>query len=236
MRTIQKISPAIHFKIFTHSNKMTEEEKHYYNETFKTWKNVWSDVFSHEMNLNARLFSNDFTRQHHILSLFFGSKCVGTVFMREVDFSLVTTIDDSYFRFWPEDILHSISDENSQVVIVSNFTIDKEFRQSQHFEWKTLLMCLFVDYFKTLNQPLMISAARKLKSNEKLCYQLGAKCLLKDVAYKSEGSMATNEMTDIVCWKPNVELSLTNRELQFVREELISSFSQEKIHAKKIAA
>ena len=183
------------------------------------------------------LFSNDFTRQTRIVSLFHGRNCVGIGFMREIDLALIATREDSYFGYWPQDILdHIAHNERERVIIASNFTIHHEYRRNKQFEWKALFFSLYMDYYNTLSTPLMITAARKLRHNEKLCYDVGGVCMKKDVPYRNGAIELSHELTDLLYWRKGVEFSLLNRELQSLREKIWWNFLKEQKNEKSRAA
>lgn len=225
-----------HLRVFHLGRNFTQEEKFYFNVAYGTWQKVWSEVFNQEMSLNMKLYSNDFSRQTRIVSLFHGNNCVGIGFMREIDFSLDVTREDSYFGYWPGEVLNNIHEEIEKVIIASNFTIAHEYRRSKHFEWKALFFSLYMDYYNTLPTPLMITAARKLRSNEKLCYDVGGVCMMKDVPYRSGAVEMRNEMTDLLYWRQNTNFCLLNRQLQDLREKIWSNFLKENHHEKLRAA
>ena len=227
-----------HFKlkVFHLGTDFSEEEKILFNSAYDTWKKVWSEVFNQEMSLNMNLFSNDFTRQSRIVTLFHGKICVGIGFMRDIDFSLETTKEDSYFGYWPREVLNDIHNDIHKVIIASNFTISHEYRRSKNFEWKALFFSLYMDYYNTLSTPLMITAARKLRSNEKLCYDVGGVCIKRDVPYRNGSIQLNNELTDLLYWKKNVTFSLLNRQLQDLRNKIWSNFLKEQEYEKSQAA
>lgn len=231
------ISPTtLSLKIFKSSQEIAIQDLKYYHLAYEMWKTTWKDVYSEEMHLKAQLYSNDFTRQAHIVALFHGHHCVGLAFMRNVDFSFQMTKEDSYFRFWPTQTLSEIEKRESNIIIASYFTIASQFRKSTSIEWKTLFLSLYLDYFSTLQSPMMITAARKLKSNEKLCYDLGALSIQKNLSYTSEQSDNTNETVDLLYWKNDVTFSLKDYNLQTLRENIWKGYLKEISHEKRNAA
>ncbi len=223
-------------KIFKFGQELTIQDLKYYNVAYETWKNTWEDVYNEEMQLNTRLYSNDFTRQAYVVALFQGHQCVGLAFMREVNFRLHATKEDSYFRFWPKQTLDDIEKKESQIIIASFFTIAPNYRKSKTVEWKTLFLSLYLDYFNTLQSAIMVTAARKLKSNEKLCYDLGAISIQNNLHYMSEQSNTTAETVDLLYWKRNVTFSLKDSNLQTLRESIWTRYLQEASYEKRNVA
>lgn len=227
MKNILNFPKSYTLKVFTQLQTHSAEDQIYLEQAYQAWREVWCDVFNNEMGLNTALYSNDFSRQTYVMALFQNQQCIGVAFMREIDFRSQIAVDDSYFRFWPQEVLEELKNKHQKVMIASNFTITHAFRRSREFEWKTLFFALYKDFYNTLDAKFMITAARKLKANEKLCYDVGGVCLMKDVAYKSEGSATTQETTDILYWRPHIQFSLLNPELQKLREEIWENFQRE---------
>lgn len=216
-------------KVFNSVHHVSEEDRPYLESAYKTWKETWLDVYNNEMNQkNTTLYSNEFSRHSFILALFLNQTCIGVSFMREVNIKSELSLEDSYFRFWPKEVLQKLGEVYQNIIIASYFTISHEFRKNRDFEWKTLFLTLYKDFHNSLDKPLMITAARKLRSNEKLCYDLGGICFKKDIAYKSEDSQDSVELTDILYWKPNVHFTLFNPLLQEIREKVWRDFRREK--------
>lgn len=236
MNNIIQSPVPLTLKVFKFGQELSVQDVRFYNLAYETWKNTWRDVYNEEMQLNTQLYSNDFTRQAHVVALFQGYQCVGLAFMRDVNFDFQTTKEDSYFRFWPKQTLDEIGKTEPQIVVASFFTIAPDYRRSKTIEWKTLFLSLYLDYFSTLLSPIMITAARKLKSNEKLCYDLGAISIQNNLHYMSEQSHATVETVDLLYWKRNVTFSLKDSNLQTLRETIWTRYLQEASYEKRNVA
>ncbi|MFA5583119.1 MAG: hypothetical protein WDA09_02805 [Bacteriovoracaceae bacterium] len=235
---IIKIAPAhkLQLKVFGHHIFLSEEDKKYYQIAYESWKQVWQDVQQQEMGLKETSFySDEFTRQDHIIALFDRDNCVGIAFMREIDLDLNCIKEDSSFRFWPKTQLLSLNKKQNRIVIATSFTITPQYRRGE-IEWKTLFLSLYLDYFSQLQTSIMVTAARKVKSNEKLCYQLGAKPLMRNVPFTTKsGSYIENEIADLLYWEKNT-LSLLDKYLQYLRNQVWSSFLKEKHYDKILSA
>lgn len=230
-------APKLHLKVFNqHHLLLSEYHKEFYQKSYESWKQVWQDVESQEMGLpHSYFYSDDFTRQDHIISLFTGTTCIGLAFMREVNLNINCIREDSAFRFWPPEELDQLKQKYSKLIIATSFTITQEFRRT-NIEWKTLFLSLFLDYFGELHHQIMITAARKIKSNEKLCYQLGGMPLRRDVPFKTKsGQSIRNEIADLLYWKKN-NFSLADRELELMRKNIWASYSKEKRNDKILSA
>jgi hypothetical protein len=232
---IQSPVPLI-LKVFKFGEELSVHDLRYYNLAYETWKNTWGNVYTQEMHLNTKLYSNDFTRQDFVVALFQGYQCVGLAFMRNVHFDRLATKEDGYFRFWPRETLDEIEKEKENIIVASFFTISPQFRKGETIEWKTLFLSLYLDFFSTLRIPIMVTAARKVKSNEKLCYGLGAICIKKDVPYRNEQGQSIDGDADLLYWREEVTFSLKNNYLQSLREEIWTKFIKVNSYAKRNAA
>lgn len=205
MTNIQSLINPNHCQLYIFNGSHPEVDNTILEKTYFCWKNSWEHVFKYEMNQDHKIFSDDFTRQDEIVTLFYKNNCIGVAFKRKVDLSLITIREDSCFRFWPSDELDKLMKISSQITIASYFTISSEFRsKTLGVCWKTLFLSLYVENFIHSESDLMVTAARKMKSNEKLCYLLGAKPLVTSIPYKTHDSKTVgNESVDILFWDKN---------------------------------
>src|SRR5438067_2503694 len=96
----------------------------YYEKAYHCWKETWETAFKHEMNHEQKLFSDPFTRQDEILAVFYKGICMGVTFFRWVDFSIESTLHDSYFEHWPSAALDALRRDGDRIVIISQFTLN----------------------------------------------------------------------------------------------------------------
>lgn len=190
-----------------------------YLKAFDCWKEVWEKVYREEMKLSHAHFSDDFLRQDEIIALFTEGKCVGMAFMRFCDLSLRPFQQDSYFRYWPQDKIEEVLRMGSRVSLASYFTVHPDFRQMREpICWKELLLSLFIDAYCEHDVDIMITAARKLRSNEKLCQKLNAKVLAENVPFTIDGK-EVGELTDLVFW-PRAKIALKSEPMEALRKEI----------------
>lgn len=228
--------PALHLKVFTHHQDLKQEEEEYYQLAYESWKEVWQDVQKNEMNSPLlESYSDDFTRQDHIICLFENKNCIAVAFMREINPRLKCLTEDSSFRFWPKELMSFLAETQCKIILATSFTITKPYRRGV-IEWKTLFLGLYLDYFSTLDAALMVTAARKIKSNQKLCYQLGGEVLQQDVPFTSKaGERIENEIADLLCWKKK-KVCLSNKNLQKLREKIWGPFHSQRAELKLLTA
>jgi hypothetical protein len=196
-----------------------EEHLGAYLKTYECWKEVWEKVYRDEMKLTHTHFSDDFLRQDEIVALFTEGKCVGMAFMRFCDLRLLPFQQDSYFRYWPPQKIEEVLHMGNRVSLASYFTVHPDFRQVREpVCWKELLLSLFVDAYCEHEVDVMITAARKLRSNEKLCQKLNAKVLAENVPFTIDGK-EVGELTDLVYW-PREKISLKSEWMEELRKDI----------------
>jgi len=179
--------------------------------TYRCWRRFWGEVFEKEMKINKQLFSDEFSRQDIIVSLICGKSCVGLAMIRLLPLNSELTFDDSFFRFWTSKSLNSISQlcGDSPLALASAFTVHPDSRgRSSEINWKSLLLALFLEKFLTTDAGIMVTAARKIRSNEKLCQSLGAQLLDGNVPYFQDGAKIKGEIADLLYWPRNLFIDL----------------------------
>lgn len=192
--------------------------------SFRCWKFVWDDVFNKEMKLKKNLFSDEFSRQDLVVSLFHQNNCVGLAMIRIVPLNSEMTYEDSFFRFWTPKSLKKVSDlcaGNSSLALASAFTIHPEFRRKREgLDWKSLLLALYLETFLTTDAQILITAARKNRSNEKLCQNFGARLIEEDIAYTQDGSLVQGEIADLLYWPRDPSLDLGSEDLNDLKNSI----------------
>lgn len=66
----------------------------------------------------------------------------------------------------------------------------------------------------------MVTAARKVRSNEKLCQSLGAQLLEGNVPYIQDGTPIKGEIADLLYWPRNIVIDLGSEELNQLIERI----------------
>jgi hypothetical protein len=232
MKNLKHISENLNLQLYILSgSNINPNYRDIYEKTYICWKEVWQYVYESEMKQNHKFFSDDFQRQEEIISLFAGNSCVGMAFVRSADLSLKPVREDSCFRFWPQDSMENILSLSPNIAIASYFTIHQDFRKMKlGLCWKTLLLALFVQNFHESQSDIMVTAARKIKSNEKLCYKLGAKPISSSLPYWIDDEKQVNEETaDIVYWD-KTPLTIDDLLISSLKERIWEN----KINAKKV--
>lgn len=198
------------------------ENRASYERAYRCFRDVWKEVYEQEMKLNRTPFSDDFTRQNFIVTLQTREETVGLAFIRTVDLGLSLYAEDSFFRFWTQEGLamtRKLSGDRP-TALASYFTVARRFRNNAYGVcWKSLLLALFLEKFRELGPQIMITAARKRKHNEKLCYQLGAFPIELNVPFTIDGKMIDQEIGDLIYWHRD-NIPAISPDLEIIKEQL----------------
>lgn len=220
MQNLKTLSEGKHCQLFIlPGNYRGGAHTEIYHQTYLCWKEVWEAVYQQEMKVNHQFYADDFLRQDQVISLFNRGQCVGMAFVRMINLSLMPVSQDSFFRFWPKAETDKVLSLTPDIFIASYFTVHPAFRKNEDLCWKTLLLSLFLDNFMRSDSQVMITAARKVRSNEKLCFKLGAKPLSLNVPYLLDGQKINNEIADLIYWD-KTPIILEDQSLNSLRKTL----------------
>ncbi len=149
--------------------------------TYRLWEQVWIQTFF-ELEGARDLSSDNFTRQHEILSLTLGGECIALVCHRYVDLSFPASHKDSYFKPWPKEVMKKLGQAGPHVAIGSQITIHPEFRQSKNpLKIKNIITYLSLRCLKEKKIDAVTGVMRADKGMNNLFYQCGAEPLLKGI-------------------------------------------------------
>jgi hypothetical protein len=163
--------------------------------SYMLWEQVWAQTFS-ELDGATELFSDNFTRQHEILSLTLESKCIALVCHRFVNLSHVASAKDSYFKPWPKEIMFKLGAAGPNIAIGSQITIHPEFRQSQNsLKIKNIITYLSLRSLREKDLDAITGVMRADKGMNNLFYQCGAEPLLR-------GTLLHNVPVDLLAFFP----------------------------------
>jgi len=153
------------------------------DDAFSCWRAVWGQTLL-ELDGAARVFSDDFARQHELGSLFYAGRCVGLSGYRWVDLTRTANREDSYFKVWPESLLGHIAARSALVCVGSNLTVLPHWRGANAgYSVKEILMTLAVKRFLASNADVMVGTMRNDRGMNGLVYRLGARPVLQSIAH-----------------------------------------------------
>ncbi len=130
--------------------------------------------------------------------------------LNTLDLKQECTWDDSYFKVWPEITKARIKRDANVILACCNLALEHKFRGSAlGVRWKDLMFAIITRHLKNSSFDSMVALVRLEKGMERAAYRTGAQPLAKDVPYLIEG-----RKVDIVCWKKDLDESLTNPQIQ----------------------
>jgi len=150
---------------------------------YATWRRVWAETFE-ALDGARRVFSDDFTRQDELGTLFHDGECVGLTAYRFVDFAAAAAQEDSYFKPWPPSARTALLGIGRRVCIGSYLTVEKAWRgPCGPFSTKELLLALAVERFLASDADVMAGTLRNDRGMNGVGYRLGAQPLVCDVTH-----------------------------------------------------
>lgn len=154
----------------------------YYNDAYQCWLNVWEEAYK-EIGYSKSMHSDEFTRQAYVNCIFYNSKCVAIMFLRNVDISLLSGQHDSYFRLWNPDDLTALAKDGHNILVMSNMTIDMEWRKKNiPISLKDLIVYYCCRRFLESENDSMATFTRNTKNVNALAERFGGTCIRENIA------------------------------------------------------
>lgn len=180
-----------------------------YQKSYQCWRQVWNQALKEEMNVKDDLYSDNFTRQSLVAVLFYDNQPASLLTLNYCDLTDPVSLDDSYFKVWPELAMAKIKKEGCNILISGNLTVNFNFRRGAYgLCWKKLIFSFLVRYLKSSPFDAVLGTPRLEKSVEKACYQTGAHTIHKNLPYTIEG-----QRIDLISWHRNLDESIIDPEI-----------------------
>lgn len=97
------------------------------DEAYRRWRAVWEPTFL-ELTGLTKLHSDEFSRQHELVTVFQDGCCIGLTGFRYLDLDSDVTRHDSYFATWPEEAYAAARAWGREACIIGNFMVTPEHR------------------------------------------------------------------------------------------------------------
>lgn len=160
-----------------------------YQRAYETFQSCWGEAFRELFGPDYVLYSNDFTRQDYIHTLFAGDKCIALACLREIDLRNPADLDDSWFKPWKRSHLTNFARAGHRRCLVdSYFTVHKDYRRSALPGQESvghILGCLTVLYQLDLGVPLMFGMTRNDRSMNKLTARWGTEVVETNIIHNN---------------------------------------------------
>jgi len=145
-----------------------------YDNIYSCWQEVWAQTFL-ELDGNAHLKSDAFTRQDAVTAILVNNQCVAMTLIRYADATSPTFATDSYFQNWNTQHLERLTSRGPQILVCSHFTIHPTARKlGLGFSMKDYLMGFCTQFLLSSNFDAMTGAMRKNRKVHDLAYDWGA--------------------------------------------------------------
>lgn len=163
-------------------------------ESFSLWHQIWSETFF-ELDHLGVLFSDQFTRQDYILSLFYREQCVGLCCCNRVDFSHPATRYDSYFEIWPEFALAQLLRDGPKIIVASQLVVAQPYRglTCEGLTLKYLIQSMSMKVLESSACDAMTGIMRKDRGMDKIGSKNGSTILAQDL-------IMHNVAVDLICF------------------------------------
>jgi hypothetical protein len=97
------------------------------DEAYRCWRAVWEPTFA-ELTGLTKLYSDEFARQHELVTLFEDTRCVGLTGFRYIDLDSAIIRQDSYFGNWSDEAFAAARAWGREACIIGNFMVTPEHR------------------------------------------------------------------------------------------------------------
>jgi hypothetical protein len=203
------------------------------------WKEVWEVAFRTELNVEDKLYSDNFTRQSYVAVLFTDHTPIVLTTLNYLDLSNKIDIDDSYFKVWPEMAQRKLAKEATKVVSCGNLALNFNFRRGSFgVSGKDLIFYLLVKLLKYSTADSMIASVRVEKGMGEAALRTGAHLLMPKVPYTIPG-----KFVDLVSWSRSLDDSMVDPEIKNLaswiwqnRTQIVQNHIQVKNQGEKYAA
>lgn len=200
------------------SHRTSSEE---FSAAYQTWHSVWADTLK-QFGSDEKLFSDSFSRQDEILSIFHERTCIAILLLRWMDFARFNYASDSYFKNWTEVDIARLTKFGKKIMISSFLTVHPEYRMKQMgFSFRDVILDLMVQRFLISPMDSISGITRREKHVHTTSYSLGATAIRKDIPYHNDA----DRVDLLVFYRQEVRL-LEDPTIRLWSDSLFSEYSQ----------
>lgn len=169
----------------------------YYELAYKHWSTIWGQTFK-ELDGTTVHFSDEFSRQDEIITLFDGLLCVAMLCHRVCDFNSRVSAEDSYFRSWTPKAIDGLIRHGRRILVGSQISVDPSRRGRENgIGLKNLICYLAFHQWNTLQVDGVTGTMRLDRNMSTVMQEAGAEVLEKNVLFH-------NVPVDLVAFHPCV--------------------------------
>ena len=150
------------------------------DEAYCRWRAVWQPTFF-ELTGQVTLHSDEFCRQHELVTLFQAERCVGLTGFRYIDLGSDVTRHDSYFASWPDEAYAAARSWGREACIIGNFMVTPEHRGRRGgFSLSEIVTVLSLHRLATSRANVALVTTRNDRRVNQLMYRYGAHRLFEN--------------------------------------------------------
>lgn len=191
---------------------------------FGTWSRVWNDTIK-ELGIEQRLFSDSFTRQDEIMTIFHGPVCVGMLLLRFIDFQYFDFSTDSYFKVWEKADISRLIQSGDKIMISSYLTVLPSYRAKESgIKFGEIILDLMAQRFLISNCDSIAGITRRERKVHVTSYSLGAEMIKSDLPF-----FAPHDRVDLLVFERKKIRLLDDPAIRDFSDYLFSNSSKEDI-------
>ncbi len=163
---------------------------------YETYKLVWEQTFTEIKGSQAKIPSDQFTRQDYIQALFDGDRCIALTCIRKVNMLSPIDREDSWLGVWPDSAHEQMAKQNDQAIINSYFSVHPDYRKrffQDNIHPSYIMGCLSVLHQVENRHELHLGMMRNSRSMNTLGKLWGCDTL--------DTIEHNNEPTDVIVFK-----------------------------------
>lgn len=158
------------------------EYRAHYDSAYRLWQSVWTQTFQ-ELKSQAAVQADDFVRQDIVSGLFDGQESVGLVLYTYHDLELSAVRDHSYLHTYPRAIVSELRKSGrSNLLSMEYLTLNPMWRSAfTGVSLAKVLLGIAPKILECSGVETIITVPRKDIGIQKILYEYGARCLVKDL-------------------------------------------------------
>ncbi|MBK7890368.1 MAG: hypothetical protein IPJ84_05805 [Bdellovibrionales bacterium] len=197
-------------RIFNRNDWFDRRSKDY-EIAYKAWLDTWRPEYQ-ALDASAAIYSDGFTRQDQVLTIWWQGHCVALTFFNVVNLSMQTGQMDSYFAPWPKEIVERLASLSEETLVCSALTVSRPFQgQSlQSFPIKDLLASASLQHLRMSAYPIMVGNMRNNRNANHLVYKFGAQLLQTVVCNGEPSDLVLFERDRLPAFPKSLQLTLDN--------------------------
>lgn len=197
------------FNFFILNHQEASQNIEMYNRTYRLWQSVWNKTFD-ELNEDKRVDGDQFYLLDEFCTIAFQDQPIAMIALKWLDLSLQPSLDNSYFRTFPETTTEVLRKLNfKKLMSMGNLVVHPEWRRqslSSGVSLSEIVIGLALERFKYSSSESVICYTRNNRGINKIIYRYGGLPLWeKLIRHNVEVDVAIIPKKD-VCKNPTLQV------------------------------